>query len=100
MALSRAQSVLPRGSRPPRFRVTRVVPVLLMSCRLSRRNHSTSLFVTQSDDYEQDFPVSHADDLSAFFAILKSCVDIFKAVRIFKCGYGVQEIHAMESTVL
>src|SRR5712691_6214097 len=40
MAFSRAQSVLPRGGRSPRFTITRVVPVLLMSCGLSGRYYS------------------------------------------------------------
>src|SRR5882757_6705428 len=64
IALSRAQSVSPRGSALPGFMSTRVVPILLMSCGLSGRYDSASILAAQRDDHEQHVALSHSDDLN------------------------------------
>src|SRR3981189_1112745 len=71
MASSRAQSVSPRGNVSPGFTVTRVVPVLLMSCGLSGRYDSATILATQCDDHEQDVSLSHSDDLNPLLVAYK-----------------------------
>src|ERR1700676_1026942 len=64
IALSRAQSVSPRGRMSPGFTVTRVVPVLLMSCGLSGRYDSATVLAAQRDDDEQDIGLTHSAALN------------------------------------
>ena len=52
MASRRAQSVSPRGRGSPGFTVTRVVPVLLMSCSLPGRCDSADVLIAQRHDDE------------------------------------------------
>ena len=84
----------------PCFTVTRVVPVLLMSCGLSGRYDSATIFTTQCDDYEQDATASDSDDLNSLLAILEPRVDFFQTVRIFEGSNRIRKIHAMFSKVL
>src|SRR6266568_4985053 len=85
-ASSRAQSVSPRGNVLPGFMVTRVVPVLLMSCGLSGRYDSVAVFATQCNDHEQDVVASHSDDLNSLLAVCEPRVDFFQTVRIFEAA--------------
>src|SRR5271169_6714390 len=71
MASSRAQSVSPRGKVSPGFTVTRVVPVLLMSCGLPGRYDSADVLVALRNDHDQDIAERHSDDLNPLFAIVE-----------------------------
>ncbi len=84
----------------PGFTVTRVVPVLLMSCGLSGRYYSATIFTTQCDDHEQDAPASDSDNLNSLLAILEPRVDFFQTVRIFEGSNRIRKLYAMLAKVL
>ena len=51
--------------------VTRVVPILLMSCGLPGRYDSAKVFVAKRHDDEQDAAASHSDCLDQLLAVLE-----------------------------
>src|ERR1700681_1940934 len=99
IALSRAQSVSPRGNVSPGFTSTRVVPVLLMSCGLSGRYDSATILAAQRDDHEQDVDLSHSDDLNPLLAVHELRVEFFQSVQVFEGCNGIHEIHAVLAQV-
>ena len=100
MALSRAQSVSPRGRGAPDFTVTRIVPVLLMSRGLSGRYDSAGVFVTLRHDHEKYVVASPADDLDALLAIFESRIGFFQTVLVFEGKDGIRKAHAVLAKVL
>jgi hypothetical protein len=70
-----------------------------MSCGLSGRYYSATIFATQCDDYERDATASDSDDLNSLLAILEPRVDFFQTVRVFEGSNRIRKIHAMLAKV-
>jgi len=66
-----------------------------MSCGLSGRYDSATIFATQCNDREQDVTASHSDDLNPLLVIDKSDVDLFDTVRVFQGSDGIRKIHTV-----
>jgi hypothetical protein len=66
-----------------------------MSCGLSGRYYSATIFTTQFNDHEQDATASNSDDLNSLLAILEPRVDFFQTVRIFEGSNRIGKIHTM-----
>src|SRR4051812_20893810 len=92
IASRRCQSVAPLGRGSPAFTVTRIIPVLLMSCSFPRRNNVTNVFASHRHRHEQDAPLGHAYYLNSLFPIRESHIDILQSVRIFEGGDSIHEI--------
>ena len=84
----------------PGFTVTRVVPVLLMSCGLPGRYDSVTIFARQCNDHEQNAAASQSDDLNSLLAICKPRIDFFQTVSIFEGRNRVSKIHAVLAEIL
>src|ERR1700712_4557686 len=91
-ASSRAQSVSLRVDVLPGFIVTRVVPVLFMSCGLSGRYDLVAIFAMQCSDHEQDVAARQSDDLNSLLAVSEPRADFFQTVRIFKGSNRIRKI--------
>src|SRR5580698_7722712 len=100
IASSRAQSVSPVGSLSPGFTVTRVVPVLLMSCGPPGRYDSAYVLAGQRYNHEQHLIVRHADNPHSLLVINEPGIDLFNAVRVFEGCNGISKIHAVFTKIL
>src|SRR6185295_13211728 len=98
-ALTRAQSVSPRGGASPGFTVSRVVPVLLIARGPPGRDDAARPVTAQGRDHEQDVAGRHTDDPYPFFLVLTS-VDLLEPVRVLDRCDGIHKVDAVLAAIL
>jgi hypothetical protein len=70
-----------------------------MSCGLSGRYYSATIFARQCNDDEQNAAAGASDDLNSLLVILEPRVDFFQTVRVFEGSNRIRKIHAVLAKV-